>query len=243
MVCYNVVYLLHCHAITTFIPYNLVRKSVNMCEKLDWAGEVSTRRVVFVGPRQLNKTYWVNILRSTPGISQTFYPALSVEMFELQCGLVTGPRQICAEEILSTQPNNGWLEPFLCGQSRMRFFNPHQSARVTFSYCKQPRNLKNYFNVHMNNILHSIVYMKPLSNIILLWLKTRKSSIMKTCLIIIAVLHPPQSSLQLAISSPSLLLIMRQCAQNIQHSIFIWVEISVFSGKNYGLPLMSLYRQ
>ena len=137
MVCYNVVYLLHCHAITTFIPYNLVRKSVNMCEKLDWAGEVSTRRVVFVGPRQLNKTYWVNILRSTPGISQTFYPAPSVEMFELQCRLVTGPRQICAEEILSTQPNNGWLEPFLCGQSRMRFFNLHQSATVTFSYCKQ----------------------------------------------------------------------------------------------------------
>ena len=120
MVCYNVVYLLHCHAITTFIPYNLVRKSVNMCEKLYWAGEVSTRRVVFVGPRQLNKTYWVNILRSTPGISQTFYPALSVEMFELQCRLVTGPRQICAEEILSTQPNNAQLATMSRGRYQAR---------------------------------------------------------------------------------------------------------------------------
>ena len=59
----------------------------------------------------------------------------------------------------------------------------------------------------------------------------------------------PSSSVLIAISNIITIITphyeageQQQCAQIIQHSIFIWVEISVFSGKNYGLPLMSLYR-
>ena len=100
----------------------------------------------------------------------------------------------------------------------------------------------------MNNILHSIVdclYEASLQyNIAVIEDKEKlnyENLFDNNC-------SAPSSSVLIAISNIITIITPhyeagehQHSAQNIQHSIFIWVEISVFTGKNYGLPLMSMY--